>query len=363
MIDPLIPYLHEGSNHKYYTLIRNALLEFVSNFHFDDNIRNFVEISRYCSRIMFNTAHSLNTRMLIFDFIFRPIILDAPQHDIERIFSDPPSDIMVFDVKQLVERITSKPEEKSFEKTMAYSILGAVYDKCSLQCIKGSITTKYIGPGSTSTGKELTATICKSAFSLLKQQALSASSDIERLLFQTAYYCLSLIVAKTQQVEKFYDDFIFKHDYWDKVIDCLTSMSFPQKLTNPQVITLGRKGRKRVISRGRTAYFSQTQGNDDPLFLSSSLSQPFMTQKRREYSQIPIDDNIQATFIPPDDDIEMKEDEELEEVDEESPLIVGFDDVSIEIEQKDFNNQLCMESLTRVFKTSDYSCIYNLCFK
>jgi hypothetical protein len=346
MIDPLIPYLHEGPTHKYYAWIRNAMLDFVSNFHFDDNTTNFVDIIRHCSRIMFNTAHSLNARMLIFEFIFRPIILDAPQRDVERLFSDPTSDIIVFDIKQLIECVTSKPEEKSFEKIMSYSILGAVYDKCSLNCIKGNITTKYVGPGSTSTGKELTTTICKSAFSLLKQQALCSSSDIERLLFQTAYYCLSLIVAKTQQVEKFYDDFIFKHDFWDKVIDCQTLVSFTPKLTNTQVITLGRKGRKRVISPGRTTYFSQ--GHDDPLFLCSSLSQPIMTQKRREYSQIQLDDNIQATFIPPDDDIAMGEDEELEELTEESPPIAGFDDVSIEIDQKDFNNQLCMESLVRV---------------
>ena len=219
-----------------------------------------------------------------------------------------------------------------------------MYDRCSLSSIKGNITRAFAGPAST--GKELTTTTCKAAFALLKSQSWSSSSELEKRLFQSAFYCLSLIVAKTQQAEDFFVTFIFKHEYWDKIIDCEIQMSFSQKLSNVKVTTLGRKGKNRIISRGLHNNILSTQ-SDDPLFLLSSLSQP-QSQRRKEFSQAVVDDVFQTTFVPPSDDIEMAEIEDDEEVIQELTPVHGLDDVCIEMELKDFNNQSCMEALVRV---------------
>jgi hypothetical protein len=115
-----------------------------------------------------------------------------------------------------------------FAQSCAYTILQHVYDRCSLDAIKGEIHLACIGP--TTTGKELTQFLCKNAHTKVLRtpfpSTVSAAirPNVAQRLFSAAYNFLLMAVAKTQTDEKLFDNLLFKEKpgegVWQRIVDC-----------------------------------------------------------------------------------------------------------------------------------------------
>jgi hypothetical protein len=322
LLEPLSPTLREGRGHCYYQWIKESIQKFVSNLASSTTpslskedkaplVRSSstsssclvgvskisILVSNICISVMMDPYQDMNIKSLYFDDICVHVLKKSSSLSLTELCCSSHERTLNLTggagaggggggslMKQLVDVITTHQniisslamaianpaqrggyelEPQLLQVLCAFTIIETVYDRCTVEDIKGNITRAYAGDGAT--GKELTQAICRCAHKIIRQvpprlqQIPSSSSSsislrggngntIESLAQRvqaSAFNCLLVVVAKTQQEEQFYDTFIFKEksvspdqQFWGNIIDCSLHYSFDADGGSPTFETI-----------------------------------------------------------------------------------------------------------------------------
>lgn len=342
-------------------------------------------ICGYCIEEITDEYQDLNVKQVLFDDLCVPILLRLSSAELISLFCEPLNSfrlvggsskcvlLQLYDVIQ-TELTTMETADRKvclvFNQACAYRFIETLFEKCSLQEIKGEVTTAFAGVQST--GKELTQSICKAAYKLLKASITCANTVAIQALYSSAYRCLALTVAKTQIDEKFFETFLFKEavgEYiWSRFIDCHEEYSFTSRSGPFETIPIS--GTRFLESRPwnqaqsmgslhMSQYLSGTLLEGSNAF-SRSSSQPDRGTERRgvgvesvefESSQYDVLMSQAARSAPVEASKESVTSEPSYDIDSlqaNSDLVKGLDDQIIYLELNDVNKQAVMPILVRV---------------
>ena len=327
LLQPLVSSLRLGRAHHYWPWIAAALAQMVDAVDTgeghcgsgDTSAVSFPALQvlyRACVDVMLDEGENVPVKRAYFDGVCLPLLRRASDAGLVGIFTSPsggglrPSCI----IKQLVETI-QKPlgstggEAMSLSDSLpagvgpgsalleaarvstyvqgcAYSLLAALYDRCSLASIKRELTTAYCHAGLAAdavrpvvTGKELTVAICRVAHKAVRStrmhapqgsreggsiaDAVTEEQTIQQQLWSNAYNCLCIVVAKTQADEQFFDKFLFKEQasemFWYHVIDT-GSRQYGEFPAVQEKFVVGTLGHSSGSSQGRHSVSATARG-------------------------------------------------------------------------------------------------------
>ena len=328
-----------------------------------------------------------------------------------------------------------------FLQSCCFKIFEISYDRLSLGTLKGCVADSFLALqirppppslsqsqsqsysqsqiqikseiASKSKGNELTSSLSKISYKLLRTVLPStANNEIKQRLYSIAFNCLTIIVAKTQCEEKFYDMFLFKEKngecVWSKLVDCTVTYEFKSDTEKFETSYLGclgsllgggrdNKGGKmgsgmsRERGRGRGVRTGLGTGSYISQYLSGSIleSSSIMTQgptpfgsqalggKRNGFfsqtqsqsqnqSQNLGPGSTQSDYadlgIFPTSTSSMSQSQSLSQYNSnngndgmntnnsENDVVCGLDDQIIALELNDLNTQTCMGSIVRVIQ-------------
>ena len=152
----------------------------------------------------------------------------------------------------------SELETLKFLQSCSYKLIEIMYDRCPLSVLKNEISKSFFGPNAK--GNELTGSVSKSAYKLVRtllpgtytendknnennDNNENNESNVSSRLYSSAFNCLGITVAKTQNEEKFYDMFLFKQKpgecVWARLVDCKRQYKFYTETENFKTVYIG----------------------------------------------------------------------------------------------------------------------------
>ena len=264
---------------------------------------------------------------------------------------------------------------------------------------------------SKSKGNELTSSLSKISYKLLRTiLPTTANNEIKQRLYSIAFNCLTIIVAKTQCEEKFYDMFLFKEKngecVWSKLVDCTVTYEFQsdtEKFETSYIGCLGNllgggrdnkggkigsgmsreRGRSRgvrpglgtgsyisqylsgsilesssIMTQGPNPFGSQALGGKRNGFYSQTQSQnqsqsqnlgPGSTQS--DYMDLGIFPTSTSSMSQSQSQYNSNNGNDgMNMNNSENDVVCGLDDQIIALELNDLNTQTCMGSIVRVIQ-------------
>ena len=114
---------------------------------------------------MMSNAQNIAVKYIISTKLFLPLLQNCPSKYVQDLFCHVSNDSLL-DIRRIVDMLT-RGTAHLYNKTIAYTILGVMYDRCSIDYIREVLTKRFVGHIKESTGKELTQAIIKAANHLL----------------------------------------------------------------------------------------------------------------------------------------------------------------------------------------------------
>ena len=297
---PLLPSLREGEKHLYFPWFGETLSALAASASMQRNNRNnetyekstsvdttipsvsvLQIVCTYCLEIAFDDSEDLSVKQTLFDSLCVPVLYSCNPHDMITFFISSWNNLKItsfacgvstgvikalYDITQKDLKLavgTGSLENLIFLQSCCYKLIEVLYDRCTLQQIKNEISVEFAGPGSK--GNELTSAVSKSAYKLLRNpipelKNIPISEILSQRLYSYALNCLAIVVAKTQNEEKFYDMFLFKQkpgeQVWSRIVDCCTKYKFFSETEKFATVFIGAgniiDGRKRTVDQMRT---------------------------------------------------------------------------------------------------------------
>jgi NUC194 domain len=294
LLGPLLPALREGPAHRYYSWLTESLHGLavsISATHtnislyreYEDQSTGIQKVCGCCLSIASDEGEDFAVKKTFFDSFCVPILSSCSPIVLEDFLSGSWANLKVGPVGENVSVVkkmneiiqkevkigdsTFSTDTLLFLQSCCFKIFQIAYDRLSIGVLKSKIAESFLTlqikplpssvpssqshflsqsltqsqsqsqtqikceSASKSKGNELTSSLSKIAYKLLRTLLPShANIEIKQRLYSTAFNCLTIIVAKTQSEEKFYDMFLFKEKngecVWSKLIDCTVTYKF-----------------------------------------------------------------------------------------------------------------------------------------
>ena len=453
LLGPLLPAFREGPSHRYYTWLIDALKNLAvsisisqSNGGHENESTGIQKVCGYCLTIAADEGEDFAVKKAFFDSFCVPILSSCSPYLLADFLSGSWANLKVGPIRanisvskrmnEIIQKETKlgdtsfSTDTLLFLQSCCFKIFEISYDRLSLGTLKGCVADSFLAlkerslpylqsqfqsqsqvqiqiqikseSTAKSKGNELTSSLSKIAYKLLRTVLPStANNEIKQRLYSVAFNCLTIIVAKTQSDEKFYDMFLFKEKngefVWSKLIDCTLTYEFRSDTKTFETSYLGclggligtrdrsRKGAKigsemvRERRRGRGVHTSS--GSYISQYLSGSIleSSSVMTQGPNLFGSLPIGgkknglysqsqsqnqglgstqrDYVDLGIIPSSSASQSQSQSKYnsrngddDSNQNDGDVVCGLDDQIIALELNDLNTQTCMGSMVRVIQ-------------
>ena len=293
LLGPLLPAFREGPSHRYYTWLIDALKDLAVSISlsqsdyttislqsgYENQSTGVQKVCGYCLIIASDEGEDLAVKKTFFDSFCVPILSSCSPKLLADFLSGSWSNLKVgplgtdVSVAKKMNEIIQKEmkigdsifatDTLLFLQSCCFKMFEISYDRLSLGTLKGCVADSFLAlqvktlppslpqsqsqslsqsqfhsqiqikseTASKSKGNELTSSLSKISYKLLRTVLpTTANNEVKQRLYSIAFNCLTIIVAKTQCEEKFYDMFLFKEKngecVWSKLVDCTITYEF-----------------------------------------------------------------------------------------------------------------------------------------
>lgn len=252
MLSALLPSLREGDVHVYYDAIKSTLHSIANDINVEhpgqqsqlfQSYTAVHELCKFCFEQIFDIYQDLSVKHILFHSLLKHVLRNSSSMILIEIFSSLSyfqdnlhkvtvikylCDILTKDINVIYLKSGYEDAERLIDmQSFAYNIIEILYDNCDVSILKSKITEAFTNdPSKTNTGNELTLALIKVAYKQLRpdnnSSYLKMPLKTTSKLYSSAFCCLGIVIAKTQEKEGNFDKFIFQEkpneDVWKRVL-------------------------------------------------------------------------------------------------------------------------------------------------